>query len=72
MLLLVNSTVEDVSRKVDVGYDAVESAIERCIQVRVDWNQIAELEIIGIDEIAMKKVIGTLLRSSLLNNQMGE
>ena len=55
MLQLVNSTVEDVSRKEDVGYDAVEGAIERCIQVRVDWNQIAELEIIGIDEIAMKK-----------------
>ncbi len=55
MLQLVNSTVEDVSRKEDVGYDAVEGAIERCIQVRVDWNQIAELEIIGIDEIAMRK-----------------
>jgi len=55
MLQLVNSTVEDVSRKEDVGYDAVEGAIERCIQVSVDWNQFTELEIIGIDEIAMRK-----------------
>ena len=55
MLQLVNSTVEDVSCKENVGYDAVEGAIERCIRVSVDWNEIMELEIIGIDEIAMKK-----------------
>lgn len=55
MLQLVNSTVEDVRRKEDVGYDAVEGAVERCIQVSVDWNQFTALEIIGIDEIAMRK-----------------
>lgn len=55
MLQLVNSTVEDVSRKEDVGYAAVEGAIERCIEVHVDWKQFTELEIIGIDEITMKK-----------------
>lgn len=55
MLQLVNSTVEDVSRKEDVGYEAVEGAIERCVQVSVDWNQFTELGIIGIDEIAMRK-----------------
>jgi transposase len=55
MLQLVNSTVEDVSRKEDVGYEAVEGAIERCIQVHVDWEQFTELEIIGVDEIAMRK-----------------
>lgn len=55
MLQLVNSTVEDVSRKEDVGYDAVDGAIDRCIQVKVDWNQFTELEIIGIDEIARRK-----------------
>ena len=55
MLQLVNSTVEDVSRKEDVGYDAVAGAVERCIQVSVDWKEFTELEIIGIDEIAMRK-----------------
>jgi len=55
MLQLVNSTVEDVSCKEDVGYDAVEGAIERCVQVSVDWEQFTELEIMGIDEIAMRK-----------------
>jgi len=55
MLQLVNSTVEDVSRKEDVGYDAVEGAIDRCIHVSVNWDEFTELSIIGIDEIAMRK-----------------
>lgn len=55
MLQLVNSTVEDVSHKEDVGYDAVEGAIERCICTSVNWEEFVELKIIGIDEIAMRK-----------------
>lgn len=55
MLKLVNSTVEDVSRKTGVGYDAVEGAIERCINTTADWDEFTELKIIGIDEIAMTK-----------------
>lgn len=55
MLQLVNSTVEDVSRKENVGYDAVEGAILRCIQTSVNWDEFTELQIIGIDEIAMRK-----------------
>lgn len=55
MLQLVNSTVEDVSRKEDVGYDAVEGAIDRCIHESVNWDEFSELKIIGIDEIAMTK-----------------
>jgi len=55
MVQLVNSTVEDVSRKEDVGYDAVEGAIERGIHTRVNWDEFSELRIIGIDEIALTK-----------------
>ena len=55
MLQLINSTVEDVSRKEDVGYDAVEGAIERCIHTRVNWDEFSEMKIMGIDEIAMTK-----------------
>jgi len=29
MVQLVNSTVEDVSRKEDIGYDAVDGAVDR-------------------------------------------
>jgi len=55
MLQLVNSTVEDVRHKEDVGYDAVDGAIERCVHDSVNWDEFTELKIIGIDEIAMKK-----------------
>jgi len=55
MLQLVNSTVADVSRKEKVGYDAVEGAIERCLLGTLAWNHFRELEIIGMDEIAMRK-----------------
>jgi transposase len=55
MLQLISSTVEDVSRKEDVGYDAVEGAIERCIHATVNWDEVDELNVIGIDEIALTK-----------------
>jgi len=55
MLQLIGSTVEDVSRKEDVGYDAVEGAIKRCIHATVNWDDFDELNVIGIDEIALTK-----------------
>jgi len=55
MVQLVNSTVEDVSRKEDVGYDAVDGAIERYIHASVNWDEFDELRVIGIDEIALSK-----------------
>ena len=55
MLSLVNSTVEDVSRKERLGYDAVKGAVRRCIRTRVDWDEFAELGVMGIDEIALRK-----------------
>jgi transposase len=55
MVQLVSSTVEDVRRKEDVGYDAVEGAIERCLQATVNWDEFNELNVIGIDEVALTK-----------------
>ena len=55
MLQLIGSTVEDVSHKEDVGYDAVEGAIKRCIHAAVNWDEFDELNVIGIDEIALTK-----------------
>lgn len=52
---LINSTVEDVSRKEDVGYDAVEGALGRRIEDQVEWSEFKELDIIGMDEIALKR-----------------
>ena len=55
MLELIGSTIEDVSRKEKVGYDAVEGAIKRWIDTGVNWDDFAELKVIGIDEIALTK-----------------
>lgn len=55
LLLLVNSTVEDVSLKESLSYENVAGALERRIEKCVDWSVIAEIEILGLDEIALKK-----------------
>ena len=55
MKQLVNSTVEDVSMRENIGYDAVLGALSRRIDVEVNWSEIDELGTIGIDEIAMTK-----------------
>ena len=54
MLLVVNSTVEDVSLKEGIGYDAVLRLIDRCIDAQVAWQALKRLEVIGIDEISLK------------------
>jgi len=55
MRCLINSTVMDVSRKQDVGYDAVEGALTRRIQAEVDWQEIKAIGTLGMDEIALRK-----------------
>jgi transposase len=47
--------VQDVSRKETVGYEAVNGAVERSIHTQVNWEEFAELSVIGIDEIALTK-----------------
>ena len=55
LLLVVNSTVEDVSIKEDLGYEAVMGIINRHINYKQDWVEINKLDVIGIDEISLKK-----------------
>ncbi len=55
LLQLVASTVEDVSRKERVSYDAVLGVMERRISAEVDWSAYSRLEVLGLDEIALKK-----------------
>jgi transposase len=55
LLQLVNSTVEDVSLKEGLAYDSVAGALERRIDANVDWSAMAGFEILGLDEIALKK-----------------
>ena len=55
MLSLINSTIEDVSAKESIGYGTIEGILERNINSKVDWNEINSLDVIGIDEISMRK-----------------
>lgn len=52
---LVNSTIEDVSLKENIGYDALIGALNRQVDVEINWAEIEDLRTVGIDEIAMKK-----------------
>jgi transposase len=55
LLQLINCTIQDVSRKEGLGYDAVEGVLDRWINTSVDWSELVELNVLGIDEIALKK-----------------
>ena len=55
MLEMVNSTVEDVSVKEDLGYKAVVGIICRHIDTEVNWDEIDSLDTLGLDEISLKK-----------------
>jgi transposase len=55
LLQLVNSTVSDVSIKEDIGYETVMGIIQRHIDNKVNWEEIESLNIIGIDDISLKK-----------------
>jgi transposase len=44
-----------VLSKVGLSYDCVTGVLERRIETKVDWTTIAEIEILGPDEIALRK-----------------
>lgn len=55
LLELVNSTLEDVSQKQAIGVSALQGILDRNMECAVDWNTIERLEVMGIDEITLKK-----------------
>jgi len=55
MRCLINSTVEDVSKKENIGYKTVHGILDRQIDKKTDWAKINNLETLGVDEIAIKK-----------------
>ena len=55
LMLLVNSTISDVSIKEDLGYKAIEAIIDRYIDSEVNWNDFDRIGLLGIDEISLKK-----------------
>ncbi len=55
LLELINSTISDVSIKQNIGYDAIEGILKRRINSEVEWSEIDKIDILGIDEISLKK-----------------
>lgn len=55
LLQLVNSTIKDVSIKEGLGYESVVGIVDRYIAAKVDWEQFHWLDVLGLDEIALKK-----------------
>lgn len=55
LLSCVNSTIADVAIKEGVSYESVVGVIDRNIRKSIDWNTIDKLNVVGIDEIALKK-----------------
>jgi transposase len=55
LLSLVHGTVEDSSIKEDVGYEAIMGMIDRHICQTLNWTLFTHLDVIGLDEISLKK-----------------
>ena len=55
LLGLMGGTVEDVSQREGIGYEAVMGIIRRHIKTEIDWESIEQLGQIGLDEISLKK-----------------
>ena len=55
LLNLINSTVSDVSLKENLGYFTITGIIDRYIGAAVNWDEIQRLDVIGPDEISLKK-----------------
>ncbi len=70
LLQLVHATVEDVSLKEGLPYETVAGALERRIEARVNWTEMADIERLGLDEIALKKGQGNYV--TLVTGQFSE
>lgn len=52
---LINSTIEDVSIKENIGYESMMGVLKRHVNEEVDWDKIKMIDALGIDEISLKK-----------------
>lgn len=52
---LIGSTVEEVSLREGIGYEAVMGIVRRQVREEVDWAEFERLDQLGLDEISLKK-----------------
>src|SRR4029453_2534287 len=55
LLSLVNRTVQDPRIKEESGYEAIMGIIDRYIERDINWEDVTRLDVIGLDEISLKK-----------------
>ena len=55
MRCLINSTIEDVSKKERISQRVIQGILDREVKKEVNWNKISNLGTLGIDEISLKK-----------------
>ena len=53
--LLVNSTMADVARKLTISDETVLGVLKRWVSPQVNWDEFEHIEVVGIDEIALKR-----------------
>ena len=59
--LLVNSTIADVARTLNISDETVLGVLKRWVSPQVNWDEFESIEVVGIDEIALKRGIGIIL-----------
>ena len=52
--MLVNSTVADVARKLELSDETVTGVLDRWVTTQVNWDEFERIEIVGLDEIAQR------------------
>ena len=52
---LVNSTVVDVAKKLSITEETVTGVLNRWLTPKLNWDRFQRIEILGIDEIALKR-----------------
>lgn len=55
LIQCINSSLKDVSSKEQVGYDTIEAIIDQHVSTTIDWTAYKTLDILGIDEVALRK-----------------
>ena len=55
LLSLINNTVQNVSCIENIGYDVIEGILDRRVSGKIDWDTIEKIDVIGIDEVSIKK-----------------
>ena len=57
LLSLVNSTVQDVSIKEEIGYEAIMGVIDRHLDREMNWEDFTQLDVLGMDEISLNSIL---------------